>query len=814
MLQSCRNVVDETCSDYLMQIWCLEDDTGGATGIRSSSSNLFSPASSTAAATSAITTPSSSSSTTATKPASTQSEKALPQAIRIKDDGVGPWSLGSKTPNLIDQERDELAAAEAIEAEHSFLDHNEVLEDDLNKLHLPGFRRTMGLRCLQYEICISSPEDIKIHSIAPAPGHTPVAKLAEVRSPHIVTAHMSDMYGRYINVIGYFVMSVSDRSWDTAPKNTVETNDDPKTTDADTASTDSSSASASASSSRKDKKLAVGRRVKDDRMAHEDVVSAIAAATPDRPLYIQLSSNKPLSSVSSSSSGNASSTSSSSSSSSSISSSSSSTTTTSSSSVSSSASSTSSGTEPTRSSSGRECLVEMRLYQTLIATNREICRASDGTVVDIDNFPAKNEKRSDRSDNFQSVKGPFELSGSKRRSKGVLWALSTVAMPASLPNFGREMTIDTSQYNKMAVCGFRLLSDTEAFDIIKTHTADLLRIPGSERYLSPSSAVAAEAHDNDVYDHESSLLSRDYFAGRAASHSNEAPSDSGFGLTRGLFVYTHGFGTSPYYVCVNSAVYSRDLRQRLVIAISWPSSPKTAPVSMLSFVLTQKEQSYTVASNILEASVNTVLQIVKAIGGGCKGAIASSSSDAPTSATLPAHAQNDEAAAFERLRLPIFWKAHSMGCLLMLKVLEKLYWEKAMAFFPVKFIMDAPDVPTHYFLELVQKVLASGCQVQHLFNPLDRATDLSRQRHGDITCPGNHCIMAQSEHANLQAIDCSAARCSDSVHHNYGRVDGYALMDQRDFLAGVGPGERLLGLRTSKPENGQDMAHWVLRTGR
>ena len=259
----------------------------------------------------------------------------------------------------------------------------------------------------------------------------------------------------------------------------------------------------------------------------------------------------------------------------------------------------------------------MRLYQTLIATNREICRASDGTAVDIDNFTAKGQERSDQSDNSQSVKGPFELSGSKRRSKGVLWALSTVAMPASLPDFGREMTIDISQYNKMAVCGFRLLSETEAFDIIKTYTVDLFQIPGSEISLSPS-AVAAEEHDNDVYDHEGSLLSRDYFSRRATSHSNEALSGSGLGLTRGLFVYTHGFGTSPYYVCVNSAVYCRDLRQRLVIAISWPSSPKTSPVSMLSFVLTQKEQSYTVASNILEASVNTVLQIVKAIGGSCK----------------------------------------------------------------------------------------------------------------------------------------------------------------------------------------------------
>ena len=183
-----------------------------------------------------------------------------------------------------------------------------------------------------------------------------------------------------------------------------------------------------------------------------------------------------------------------------------------------------------------------------------------------------------------------------------------------------------------------------------------------------------------------------------------------------------------------------------------------------------------------------------------------------------------------------------MGCLLMLKVLEKLHWEKALHLFPAKLILDAPDVPTHTFLELVQQVLDSGCVVLHFFNPKDSATDMARQRHGDVTCPGNHCIMSgladnpdqvaggggydgmgggggsggagsESGHwRGIQAVDCSAASSSDSVRHNYGRTDGYALMDQRDFLAGCPPSERLLEMGRSK--GGDQMLHWVLRTGR
>ena len=45
------------------------------------------------------------------------------------------------------------------------------------------------------------------------------------------------------------------------------------------------------------------------------------------------------------------------------------------------------------------------------------------------------------------------------------------AIPASLPDFGREMCVDQQQYNKMVVCGFRMLGRDEAMGIIRDHCA-------------------------------------------------------------------------------------------------------------------------------------------------------------------------------------------------------------------------------------------------------------------------------------------------------------------------------------------------------
>ena len=48
-------------------------------------------------------------------------------------------------------------------------------------------------------------------------------------------------------------------------------------------------------------------------------------------------------------------------------------------------------------------------------------------------------------------------------------------------------------------------------------------------------------------------------------------------ISEGLFVYAHGFGTSPYYVAMNSAVYARDLRQRPFWRSRGPPRPRPRP---------------------------------------------------------------------------------------------------------------------------------------------------------------------------------------------------------------------------------------------
>ena len=123
-------------------------------------------------------------------------------------------------------------------------------------------------------------------------------------------------------------------------------------------------------------------------------------------------------------------------------------------------------------------------------------------------------------------------------------------------------------------------------------------------------------------------------------------------------------------------------------------------------------------------------------------------------------------------------------------------------------ILDAPDVPTWEFREKVMLGCMSGVEVLHLFNPRDQAVDASRQRREatEATCPGTSAVLA---HAAVTAVDCRRALSSSSLNHDYGRRDGFCLMEQRDFFAGVSPADRqLLHAPGATPE------HWTLRTGR
>ena len=47
----------------------------------------------------------------------------------------------------------------------------------------------------------------------------------------------------------------------------------------------------------------------------------------------------------------------------------------------------------------------------------------------------------------------------------------------------------------------------------------------------------------------------------------------------------------------------------------------------------------------------------------------------------------------------------------------------------------------------------------------------------------------------VQTADCSAARALSAANHDYGRYDGFALIEQHDSLAAVPPQDRLLEAR-------------------
>ena len=87
---------------------------------------------------------------------------------------------------------------------------------------------------------------------------------------------------------------------------------------------------------------------------------------------------------------------------------------------------------------------------------------------------------------------------------------------------------------------------------------------------------------------------------------------------------------------------------------------------------------------------------------------------------------------------------------------------------------------------------------------------MSGQRRGfEKPYPGSAPILTRLP--NVEVVDCSSAHSTShgvrSTNHDYGRVDGYCVMDQRDFLQNVPPSERLLTYRESD-------SCWVIQTGR
>jgi len=209
----------------------------------------------------------------------------------------------------------------------------------------------------------------------------------------------------------------------------------------------------------------------------------------------------------------------------------------------------------------------LNIYQTLVVTNRAVVPApttssssSSGQSFEL----SAGELLSNSSYFFDDSLHPNPLNsgiGSDEGSSGmnddfeeqsVLWALSTVAMPSSLPPLGRDMFIDTTN---IMPCGWVHLSQRQAYDIVRHET-----IREASSHLNKTTA---NRHHNHNY----------------SSGSIEPANTS---KMSSVLFYVHGFSTTTYFVAVNSAVYARSLlgpNACLLIAVSWPSAPKTASTS-------------------------------------------------------------------------------------------------------------------------------------------------------------------------------------------------------------------------------------------
>uniref|UniRef100_A0A7S2F989 Uncharacterized protein n=1 Tax=Octactis speculum TaxID=3111310 RepID=A0A7S2F989_9STRA len=249
-----------------------------------------------------------------------------------------------------------------------------------------------------------------------------------------------------------------------------------------------------------------------------------------------------------------------------------------------------------------------------------------------------------------------------------------------------------------------------------------------------------------------------------------------------MFIYTHGFGTSMYFALVTSAIYCRCFQQPLVLLMTWPSNPKAEGVAggwAISKFMSTLERNYVAAEQHMHASCLPLLTLATLVRDKC---------------------------ALTKKRM--HWKAHSMGCYLLLQMMEKLHLKGDLAGMFSKVILDAPDVPTWYFRQVVNTCASLGVDFLHLYSPNDKATDASRVRRNiEPPCPGNDVVLV---HDRIQTVNCCKAVSTNSFNHDYGRRDGFTLMDQRDFLADIPPKERLLDLIVEK--NGA--SRWSLRTGR
>lgn len=259
-------------------------------------------------------------------------------------------------------------------------------------------------------------------------------------------------------------------------------------------------------------------------------------------------------------------------------------------------------------------------------------------------------------------------------------------------------------------------------------------------------------------------------------------------------VYVHGFLTPLCNALKSTAIMARCCRNRLAICFSWPCDPEFINHSwIMTKVMSEFERNYTHAEQHMHGSINYLVSFARELPG---------------------------------WGLTPIWRAHSMGNYLTLNAVERLCWvsekgdQNALKSIFNKVILDAPDVPTWFFKDTLEKIVNEpyNCSVLHLFNPLDTAVEAGRMRRAiQGAYPGNALVVnsvRQRGGGEVQVVSCEGA-ASDVSNHDYGQTDGWCLRDQKEYLAGVPPHQRLLNavFDESMQAERSHPIYWKLKLG-
>jgi len=290
--------------------------------------------------------------------------------------------------------------------------------------------------------------------------------------------------------------------------------------------------------------------------------------------------------------------------------------------------------------------------------------------------------------------------------------------------------------------------------------------------------------------------------------------------------------------------------------------------------MSEFERNYTHAEQHMYGSINPLCDLARTLfawgQGGRNGQISSGSTSTAALTVGDKSSASSSGGRDGHLKgsFRLQWRAHSMGNYLLLNAVDRLSWldiaqptgtstasavgsptrSTVGAIFGGGLILCAPDVPTWFFTELLQRVTttttttaaASGGgangphlrRILHLFSASDMAVESGRQRRQvPGPCPGGAAVLSSYGVAScVEAVSCAGA-FTTLAGHDYGQADGACLLDQRDFLNGLPPQKRLLDWvpptrrqqqqqqqqqqqAVDNAESGEHSGYWQLRLAR